>query len=116
MIEAVITRNSGGQVVGITVSGHSGYAESGSDIVCAAVSAVVQTAILGLKNVRGLDVRDRTGDGELEFRIGRATGLEALCRADAITSTMVLGLKDIEQSYGDYLKVRIRDITEVSLA
>lgn len=114
MIEAVITRNSGGQVVGIKVSGHSGYATSGSDIVCAAVSAIVQTAILGLRNVQGVDVRDRTGDGELECRIGRTTGREALCRTDAITSTMVLGLKDIEQSYGEYLKVRICDIAEVS--
>jgi uncharacterized protein YsxB (DUF464 family) len=114
VIEAVITRDSGGQVIGIRVSGHSGYAESGSDIVCAAVSAVVQTAILGLKKVQGVGVTDRIGDGELECRIGRAAGREAQCRVDAITGTMMLGLKDIEQSYGKYLKVRICDIAEVS--
>ena len=30
-----------GNIVGFDVSGHSGYAESGSDIVCAAISSVV---------------------------------------------------------------------------
>ena len=31
----------GGNTVGFEVSGHSGYAESGSDIVCAAISSAV---------------------------------------------------------------------------
>ena len=30
----------------ITVSGHAGYAEKGSDIVCAAISALYQTLLL----------------------------------------------------------------------
>lgn len=36
MIEVHITKNS------LTVKGHAGYAERGKDIVCAAVSALVQ--------------------------------------------------------------------------
>ena len=32
----------GGNIVGFDVSGHSGYADEGSDIVCAAVSSVVE--------------------------------------------------------------------------
>lgn len=32
---------SGGNTVGFDVSGHSGYAESGSDIVCAAITSAV---------------------------------------------------------------------------
>jgi len=114
VIEVVIVKRPGGPVVEIKVIGHSGYAPSGSDIVCAAVSAIVQTAILGLKNVPGVDVKDRIGDGKLECRIVRATGAGAQCQVDAITTTMVLGLKDIEKSYGEYVQVRIRDISEVS--
>lgn len=36
---------------GVTVSGHAGYAESGKDIVCAGVTALVQGLI---KSVEGL--------------------------------------------------------------
>ena len=32
------------RITGFSVSGHSGYSEAGSDIVCAAISAVVTMA------------------------------------------------------------------------
>jgi len=113
LIDAVIVKRPGGRVVEVRVSGHSGYAPSGSDIVCAAVSAIVQTAILGLKSIPGVVVKDRVGDGELECRIVRVAGTSQ-CQVDAITNTMVLGLLDIAKSYGDYVQVRIRNTPEVS--
>ena len=39
------------RITGFTVSGHSGYAEAGSDIVCAAVSAAVEAKVV--KNGKG---------------------------------------------------------------
>ena len=41
--------------MGFTASGHSGFAERGHDIVCAAVSALTQTCELGLSDVLGLE-------------------------------------------------------------
>ena len=35
-----------GRITGFSVSGHSGYAEAGADVVCAAVSAAVTFAEL----------------------------------------------------------------------
>ncbi len=35
----------------VKVSGHADYAEKGKDIVCAGVSAIVQTAVLGLQAI-----------------------------------------------------------------
>ena len=40
--------------IGFEAEGHTGYAEEGSDIVCAAVSALTQGAVIGLKEVIGL--------------------------------------------------------------
>ena len=34
----------GGKPIGFDAHGHTGYAECGEDIVCAAVSAITQTA------------------------------------------------------------------------
>ena len=39
--------NHDGRIHGFSVSGHSGYAEEGSDIVCAAVSAAVTFVLTG---------------------------------------------------------------------
>ena len=38
-------------LIGFEASGHSGYAEAGSDIVCAAVSVLTQASMNGLVNV-----------------------------------------------------------------
>lgn len=45
MITVKITDNS------IKIEGHADYAPNGSDIVCAAVSAILQSAQLGIINI-----------------------------------------------------------------
>ena len=51
MVSIEIQRNSDGQVIGCHLSGHAGYDEHGFDIVCAAVSALTATAMLGLTQI-----------------------------------------------------------------
>ena len=42
-----------GRITGFSVSGHSGYAEAGADIVCASVSAAVTFADAVIREVLG---------------------------------------------------------------
>ena len=42
-------------LIGIECKGHSGYSEKGSDIICAAVSALMQSLILGLHDIAKVD-------------------------------------------------------------
>ena len=44
-----------GNITGFVVSGHSGYAEEGSDIVCSAISSLSQMVCVGLENVLNLN-------------------------------------------------------------
>ena len=44
-----------GNITGFVISGHSGYAEEGSDIVCSAISALSQSVCVGLENVLNLN-------------------------------------------------------------
>ena len=48
-----------GRITGFSCSGHSGYAEEGSDIVCAAVSTAVKLAECTINDVLG--ERAKTG-------------------------------------------------------
>lgn len=41
-------------ILGFEISGHSGYAEEGSDIVCSAISTLSQSICVGLDNVLNL--------------------------------------------------------------
>lgn len=53
MTKVTIQKNKG-NIIGFVVSGHSGYSEEGSDIVCSAISSLSQMACVGLENVLNL--------------------------------------------------------------
>lgn len=110
MIEIRIERNSAGQVEAFAVTGHAGYAEAGQDIVCAGVSAITLTTVLGLENVLGIECAGKQRDGRLICRLPRMP--EHLReKADLLLTTMIVGLQAVKESYADY--VRIVDPKEV---
>ncbi len=55
---------------GFIVSGHSGYSEEGSDIVCSAISSLSQMVCVGLENVLNIKPSIRIKDGYLECFAG----------------------------------------------
>lgn len=50
MINITVTKEDNGHI-NIDVNGHANYAPHGQDIVCAGVSAIVQTTLLGLEAI-----------------------------------------------------------------
>lgn len=104
MITARIFRNNQKKVTGFEISGHAGYAEEGSDIICAAVSAIAYTAIgyFDEKKIGGKVPQYLIEDGYMKFEID-ANSTEP---AYAVMEAAFIGLKQIEYSYGDeYIKV-----------
>ena len=94
-------RRKDGALTGYRASGHTGYAEAGSDIVCAAVSALTQTTLNGLKNVLKapvmFEIDDRGATLEAELT-PEATG-EQVKQAQLLLVTLLEGLQAIERSY-----------------
>ena len=39
----------GNDIIGFSAEGHTGFADRGEDIVCAAISVLTQTAVIGLQ-------------------------------------------------------------------
>lgn len=93
-----------GEWIGVEVKGHTGYARAGKDIVCAAISAVVQTAYLGIKSLTALELDVTTNEGYFRMAIvgGSASEKE---KANLILNTMMLGLKDIQSGYPRYIRL-----------
>lgn len=52
---------------GITVDGHAGYAETGKDIVCAAVSVLAQNLVRSMEDLTEDEIWYQTEDGRMEI-------------------------------------------------
>ena len=83
---------------GFTISGHADYAEAGSDIVCAAVSALSQTALLGLMEYASKDVPYEVNEGFLSVTVPKPSDA-----SEIILGTMARGLQEMVRQYGEYV-------------
>ncbi|MGI6700886.1 MAG: ribosomal-processing cysteine protease Prp [Christensenellales bacterium] len=96
-------------IVSVECSGHTGYGDKGEDIVCAALSSVIQTALLGLMQVAGIDAEYVRRDEEGYFKV-TIPELNDIKRRDAdmILDTMLAGVSDLYSSYSDYIELEVR--------
>ena len=94
------------RITGFSVSGHSGYAEAGSDIVCAAVSAIVTMAEATINDVCGAKAKVRVREQE-NARI--TLTLPASCDEEesvqAVLAGMMITLCSMRDDYPDNIEV-----------
>jgi uncharacterized protein YsxB (DUF464 family) len=99
MIDATIYLDPGNRIKKFSITGHAYFSEYGSDIVCSAVSAVAQTAVIGLQHYFGNAVEVEQKEGSLTCIVPELNPDEANA-ADAILKTMYWGLMAIQAEYG----------------
>lgn len=114
MIECKIFRDQESDVVRFVVQGHAGQDEHGSDIVCSAVSAVVYTALGALGDLAGCneyyDIRETeegisAEDEYIEFILPEELEQKNYEKAQVILESMIIGLKQIEHIYDEYVRI-----------
>ena len=97
--------NHDGRINGFSVSGHSGYAQEGSDIVCAAVSSAVQFAECTINDVLGNHVNVKTNPDEPRVTLT----LPAVCDDEDTVQAVLTGFKltmcALRDDYPDYIEV-----------
>ncbi|MFO7266014.1 MAG: ribosomal-processing cysteine protease Prp [Limnochordales bacterium] len=109
MVTVEVYRDAAGRIRGFRSTGHAGYGAYGQDIVCAAVSAITQTAVLGLLEHVKAEAAVAQAPGRLECKVsGEWAAREAV---QAVLAAMTLGLREVERQYPKH--VRVRDV-EVS--
>ncbi|NLY30579.1 MAG: ribosomal-processing cysteine protease Prp [Firmicutes bacterium] len=106
MVRIEVYTDTAGRIHGFAAKGHSGFAPHGQDIVCAAVSVLLQTAVLGLKEVADIIPQAEVADGYLECYLAPDQAEQP--KVEAVLQTMLVGLKAIEEEYGDYVSVRVK--------
>ncbi len=93
------------RITGFSVSGHSGYAEAGSDIVCAAVSAVVAMAEATINEVCGAKAKVRVKGEEARVTLILPVSCDEEDSVQAVLAGMMLYLCSLRDDYPDYIEV-----------
>ena len=93
------------RITGFSVSGHSGYAEAGQDIVCAAVSAVVTMAEATINDVLGAKAKYRIREEQARISLMLPTSCDEEESVQAVLAGMMLTLCSMRDDYPDYIEV-----------
>ena len=93
------------RITGFSVSGHSGYAEAGSDIVCAAISAVVTMAEATINDVCGAKAKVRVGENEARITLKLPKTCDEEETVQAVLAGMMVTLINLQEDYSDFIEV-----------
>ena len=95
----------GDRITGFSISGHSGYAEAGQDIVCAAISAVVTMAEATINDVCGAKAKVRVKDEQARITLTLPVSCDEEETVQAVLAGMMLTLMSLRDDYSDYIEV-----------
>ncbi|MCU6746677.1 MULTISPECIES: ribosomal-processing cysteine protease Prp [Lachnospiraceae] len=110
MIQITVYKNKKHEYVGFDTEGHADFSESGQDIVCAAVSALVINLVNSIERLtsdRTCFVSDEK-EGKIEFRFLDVPSHDAQLLLDS----MILGIEEIEDSdeYHSYIDIIFKEV------
>ena len=88
----------GGMITGFECKGHAGFAESGQDIVCAAVSILTTTCANALETVAGVRPLVSAQSGDMFLALPAHSGHDA----QVILKAMRQGMRDLAEEYPDH--------------
>lgn len=106
MTRATLLRDRLGRYAGFSVKGHAGYAQEGSDIVCAGISVLTTTCVNALEAVAGIAPLVTGGeDGFLEARLPQGITDAQMHDAQVLLGALHQGLSDLADGYGKYIRL-----------
>ena len=106
----IVFHKRGEDFVRIVSEGHTGYAQQGEDIVCAALSALVQGAAIGILKVVGVKAEYRVNEekGSLDLVIPKEIGTQEQHDCNVILGTLLASVKDLREGYSEYIEVEVK--------
>jgi uncharacterized protein YsxB (DUF464 family) len=84
----------------ISIHGHAGYAPHGQDIVCAAVSTLVQNMVISISEMTTDEIQYDMQPGSVEIRYGNLSA-----DAQLLVSSFFIGIREISNEYPSYVQI-----------
>ena len=85
---------------GISVRGHAGFAPHGQDVVCAAVSTLVQNLVFSIEELTKDKIRYDIQPGAVEIRYGTLSE-----EAQLLVKSFFIGIRMIADSYPGNVRI-----------
>ena len=97
----------GKRIIGFDAKGHSGYAEAGSDIVCAAITSAVRLTECAINDVLGLEaaVKVRDKDASITLKLPSTLGQTNESTCQALLTALMVHFVQLAEEYPDYISV-----------
>ena len=107
----VTFHSEGSRLTGFQVSGHSGYAEAGADVVCAAVTSAVRLTECAVNDVLGLGaaVKVRERDASLSLKLPGSLGQTNESTCQTLLAALMVYLEQLHEEYPDFVIVYEKD-------
>ena len=103
----VTFESDGSRLLGFQTEGHSGYADAGEDILCAAITSAITLVECAVNDVLGLEaaVKLRQEDAFLSLKLpgGLDEGTDRLCQT--LLAALMLYFVKLAEDYPDYIIV-----------
>ena len=94
--------------IGFKVFGHSGYDESGRDIVCAGISALTINFINSVEEFMDdrFVVKTNEEDGMIDFKFESEPSKES----QVLLDSLVFGLENLAKDYKEFISLEFREV------
>lgn len=94
--------------IGFYISGHSGYADSGEDIVCAGISVLTINFINSIEKLTDekFAMFEHENDGTIDYMLEDKPGRDA----EILFQSLVLGLVELEKEYKDFISLDYKEV------
>lgn len=108
MIKSTFYSDEAGEVVEFKLYGHAGFAQSGFDIVCAAVSILVINTVNSIETLVGANFsfQENEDEGFMHFTLVDKDNKQA----KLLLESLRLGITSIEKEFSNYLKVTFKEV------
>jgi uncharacterized protein YsxB (DUF464 family) len=97
----------GSRIVGFEVQGHSGFADEGSDIVCAAVTSAVRLCECAINDVLGLEasVKVRQKDASISLKLPGGLGQTNESTCQTLLTALMVHFTELHEEYPENISV-----------
>lgn len=97
--------NQNGRITGFCCEGHSGYAEAGADIVCAAVTTAIRLAECTINDVCGSKAKTKVNEETARITLHLPAKCDEEETVQAVLTGLMLTLCELRDEYSDYIEV-----------
>ena len=109
MINITVLQDSAGHCRGYSAEGHAGYADSGYDIICAAVSVLAQNTANAIERFTSDTIEGEADEEKGSLRVSFPDGVSG--ESELLLKAMISGMEDIADRYGSrFIRIRYEEV------